>query len=51
MIGATTDSIANSTMPFNKEFRDLINRNEHSNIQSAVMCVIIVLNVIVNSLV
>ena len=51
MIGATTDTIANSTMPFNKEFRVLINTNEHDNIQSAVVCEIIVLDVIVNSLV
>ena len=51
MIGATTDSIATSTMPVNKEFGDLMNTNEHSYKQSAVICVIIVLNVVVNSLV
>ena len=51
MIGATTDNIANLTMPFNKEFLDLINTHEHSNTQSAVISIIIILNVIMNSLV
>ena len=45
------DNGSHSVIPFNKEFCDIIKWNELSDVKSAVICVIIVLNVILNSLV
>ena len=39
------------TIPFNKEFHDIMNMNNYSDIKSTVICVIIILNVTMNSLV
>ena len=45
------DNATNLTMSVNKEVSDMMNTNEQSNIQFAIFCVIIILNVIMNSLV
>ena len=45
------DNGSHSVTPFNKEFRDIMKWNELSDIKAAAICVIIVLNVILNSLV
>ena len=44
------DNGTNSTIPFNMEIRDMINKNEYAYIKTVVICVIIILNVVLNSL-
>ena len=51
VIGAM-DNVTNSTVSLNNEFRDIMNTNEyHPGVKGTVICVIITLNVIMNSLV
>ena len=50
MIGVMGNT-SHSTIPFNKEVSDMVKRNNLSDVRSAVICVIIILNVIMNSLV
>ena len=45
------DNATNLTMSVNEDVSDMMNTNEQSNIKFAVFCVIIILNVIMNSLV
>jgi len=45
------DNDTNSSISFKEEFRDMMNMNEYSYIKTTVICVIIVLNLIMNSLV
>ena len=45
------DNNTNSSISFKYKFLDMMNRNEYSYIKTPVICVIIILNVIMNSLV
>ena len=42
------DNGTNCSTPCNKDFYDIIDTNEYSDILSPVICIIIVLNVIMN---
>ena len=50
-ITGAIDNGTNYTIPFNMEIRDMIHKNEYAYIKTGVICVIIILNVVLNSLV